>query len=342
MGDLYSSTGNWEEAIDAYSKVIAERSDDAGLLSKRAVAYAALDQWEQADADWNLAMELRPGDAELTQRRLDALTRGERWQDIASEYDRQLEALPEGRASHNVRPALLAKILRRKDPVFEALQKLRPNDSLLQVTLARDAVVRNDWQQSADGYPRELDPISDPNEWYETAAALLLTDQHSEYNAFFQSVVEQRSDQADDPMVAYALARTAAISDEEIVPWSQVVKWGELAAADTPMKPWFGHVAGLAHYRAGDQDKALQWLNQSAATTWHPELNRIGLCLVHASRGDRQKARGYLQQVREWLAAQEETKRNGYYRAQVTDWLELHLLLREAEPLLDDGSAASK
>ena len=339
-GDRFVADEDWERAIEIYSKGITAETTDPALLVKRAEVYSAAGQWEQAEADWKRVFTLSPDDTELPKRRLAALEAGKRWEDVARHFSQRLDDLPEGRASYQPRWKLVLSIIRRHDPVFETLQRLRPNDLLLQVSAARAAVLRSDWKQAATNYPQDMDEASDPGEWWEGAAALLLAGKADEYAARLNRMVEQAGE-VDDPFVAYALARSSAISTEALVPRSQAVIWAELAAGE-PDKAWYTHVAGLAHFRAGNRDKALKWLEQSAATTWQPELNQIALCLVHAQGGDLDKAREYLQQVRGWLKAKEARKQDGYYQVQPTNWLELHLLLREAEALLEDADPAAQ
>jgi tetratricopeptide (TPR) repeat protein len=136
------------------------------------------------------------------------------------------------------------------------------------------------------------------------------------------------------------MARSAAISPEEIVPWPKVVAWAEIAASssDAGAMPWYSHVAGLAQLRAGDMDKALEWLQTSASSgkNWHPELNQVALGLLYALRGDAAEARGYVQQAQNWLEGAEEKRENGYYKGQVTDWLEFRLIFPETVALLKD------
>ncbi len=63
-------------------------------------------------------------------------------------------------------------------------------------------------------------------------------------------------------------------------------------------------------------------------------MNQIARCLVYASRKETDKARDELRQLREWLAKTEAGRKDSYYDVQDTDWVELNLLLREAERLL--------
>jgi tetratricopeptide (TPR) repeat protein len=134
----------------------------------------------------------------------------------------------------------------------------------------------------------------------------------------------------ENPEVAYFMARSATLVLDSVVDPKLVAQWGELGI--TPeKKAWHLHVAGMAHFRAGDYEKALERLEQSAATNWHPELNQLGLALFYATQGDMTKAREYLQLAQKWFEEKETSRTDEYYSAQATDWLEAHLLLREAE-----------
>jgi Tfp pilus assembly protein PilF len=133
--------------------------------------------------------------------------------------------------------------------------------------------------------------------------------------------------------LGFVLARAASMSSEETLSWTDVVKWSESAASSDP-KAWYMHAAGLANLRAGQFDKAKEWLDKSAATTWHPELNHLALSLVHARQGNADLAREQFQNAQDWLKQVEAEKRDGYYAVQDTDWLEFQIILREAVNLL--------
>ena len=83
--ELHVATGDWPYAIEAYSKLITERTTDATLLSKRAAAYIATEQWESAKADWLRATKLQPG---LLEQAFVAFRNAEQWR-TASEFGLQ-------------------------------------------------------------------------------------------------------------------------------------------------------------------------------------------------------------------------------------------------------------
>lgn len=220
----------------------------------------------------------------------------------------------------------------RKD--MERSVELNPSDpdaialSELLVVAARQAVRRNAWEEAAAAYPRNVTDVSRLGILYEAAAALLLAGKTNEYRGVLKHMVDTAGE-VTSPQVTFVLARTAILNkDSEFK--LPTVQWGELAATDNP-RGWTVHVAGLAQWRAGHLDLALERLDQSAASEWHPELNQVALSLLHARRGDVDKARDFLMLAREWLEQQEAAMADGNYRGQITDWLEFHILLREAE-----------
>jgi WD40 repeat protein/tetratricopeptide (TPR) repeat protein len=69
IGDLFTQgkdeDKDWRRAIALYSKRITEKTTDALLLSKRALAHEALKNWDSAAADWSRAATGNPDGAKL-------------------------------------------------------------------------------------------------------------------------------------------------------------------------------------------------------------------------------------------------------------------------------------
>ena len=152
------------------------------------------------------------------------------------------------------------------------------------------------------------------------------------YRAFISSII-QRVGEIDDPFMAFYLARLISLTPEETIDRQRVAKWGEMGISDQT-QAWLTHAAGLAHYRAGDYERALQRLEASAETSWHPELNQLALALVSIKRQDLSKAREYFERAEQWFADKEAAKTDGYYDVQDTDWLEANLLRMEVKQSL--------
>ncbi len=331
IAEAFSQVEDWQQSLAFLDRAITAETKDADLLARRAEVHGKLQQWDRAKADWQRALELRSDDSGLRQRWLASLTAGEHWDEIAREYGRQIDALPAGRQSWTPRGQLIRTVIRRNDPVFERLMALRPEDAMLRIHLARSFVVRSDWQSAIEQYAKAIELVAPEEEGYEYAAALLLADKRAEYERFMRQFME-RVGATDQSYLAYALTRAVAISPTPVAPPEKLAAWAELALRDE-RTAWYLHAAGLAHLRAGNNDEALKLLQESAATTWHPELNQLALALFYAQRKDLAKARGYLKQAEDWC--QTVKPQDGYYSVQDTDWLEAQLLLREVKALIE-------
>ena len=338
VADELHSEERWQPALKYYDLVVNDDTQNAALLARRAESFGAVGRWERADADWNRVFELSPEDEALREQWTDSLSNGKRWKEVARYYSDVLDQLPSGRSAHQPRNGLIQRLIRRQDGLFRALESIRTGDSLLQVATARDAVMRNDLHTAAETYRQAIDDASEPDEWYECAAALLAADRHDEYRKFVEHVTERRAPDAEIPLVGYALARMLVLSAREDANSSQAVSWAE-AAAEADQRAWMTHVAALACLRAGRLDESREWLEKSAASSWHPELNQLAFCLLSLQNGDKQAAGEYFQQAREWREAKEAGRQDGYYVGQVTDWLEFLILFEEAEALLETGTS---
>ncbi|MBI3860812.1 MAG: hypothetical protein HY290_02835 [Planctomycetia bacterium] len=318
--------GQMAQAADAYAKALADAAD----LDSKTKILAELAELDDVLTELHRRL---PGDSPIQ----DAYRR--MVDKAAAEFSRKIDALPEHREAWQERSKLVMTVIRRRDGVFGSLMKLRPEDTLLQICQARDYVCKSDWQNAAREYAKIVETTALSEEWYEYAAVLLLAEKTPEYRNYMKRAAA-KADEQPDPFIAYSLARAAAISPTPAVPPKQAVEWAERALGDTE-HAWYLHVAGLAHLRAGNDEQALKFLGQSLATDWHPELNHLGLALAYARRQETARAREYLQLAQKWFQDQESLKKDDYYTGQETDWLEAHLLLHEAQALIE-GNKATK
>jgi tetratricopeptide (TPR) repeat protein len=123
---------------------------------------------------------------------------------------------------------------------------------------------------------------------------------------------------------------------------ARVVALEERAVASGPRGPRL-YGLGLAHYRAGQFDRAVRRLDEARTVDpgWQATgLNWVVLAMAHHRLGHRDQARAWLRRAVELESrARPITPEGGVFsRLQLWwDWIEFRLLLREAEAILDPG-----
>ncbi len=105
--------------------------------------------------------------------------------------------------------------------------------------------------------------------------------------------------------------------------------------------PWYLHVLGAAHYRAGHFDQAIKRLEESNAAFSEFDVrrrcklqNRLVLAMAHERLGHAAQARALLAEVQRSWQRIEAAKTDGAVALPTVDWLPLQLLRREAEALI--------
>jgi hypothetical protein len=129
-----------------------------------------------------------------------------------------------------------------------------PDPSLL--AQARYYILRSQWDNAAAEYA-EADwarPLDDDALAY--AGLFLIRGDGEGYNCFCQAMI-QRAAPTETPWEAYVLARTCALARKSPVDPARAVQWANQAVAGDH-HPWYFHALGLAQYRAGQFDQALQ------------------------------------------------------------------------------------
>jgi tetratricopeptide (TPR) repeat protein len=127
-----------------------------------------------------------------------------------------------------------------------------------------------------------------------------------------------------------------------------VVTMAEQAVAADPRCAWYLHTLGMAHYRAGKFDRAIERLRESAAArpAWSANVvNWLGLALAYHRLGQTKEARQWWDRAVGWIdqAAAKPPKQPGASipGLSVHDWLACHVLRREAEALLNPKAQAA-
>jgi tetratricopeptide (TPR) repeat protein len=168
------------------------------------------------------------------------------------------------------------------------------------------------------------------------ACRLLLLGETNQYEQFCRELVARPGQPADD-CGATALARVCVVGASNAVAPERLVNWATIGVNRRTDAARL-HVLGLAYYRAGRYQRAIETLQQSNAGHGWSSLaksqNWLVLAMARFHVGEADEARHCLETARS-LIAQARPKNSDEPCLQVSpDWIEINVLLREAETLL--------
>jgi tetratricopeptide (TPR) repeat protein len=213
---------------------------------------------------------------------------------------------------------------------------------------ARAHVARREWRQAADCYARAsaLSPAEEGHLWFEYAAVLLLCGDQAGYTKACARLVERCSQTPD--VRAYHVARACTLAPDSVADAAQPGRLAQKELTAHAREFWSLTEQGALHYRAGRFQEAVPLFAQSLqadARSGRAVLNWLWLALAHQRLGKSEEARRWLVKAQAWL----DQYRDGMPgRAQerlglhLHNWLEAHVLRREAEALLGAGPAKAK
>jgi tetratricopeptide (TPR) repeat protein len=146
----------------------------------------------------------------------------------------------------------------------------------------------------------------------------------------------------------YHVARACTLAPNSLADVARAESLAHSELTDDGRAFWSLTQKGAFLYRAGRFQEAVPLLEQSLradAKNGRAVLNWLWLALAHQRLGNAEEARRWFDKAKNWLAR---------YRSGMPDradeelglhlhnWLEAHVLLREAEALLSTGPATSK
>ncbi len=197
---------------------------------------------------------------------------------------------------------------------------------------ARHFIKLSQWDKAAAEYAH-VDwsrPLHDDAFAY--ACLFLIRGDGEGYNRFCLGFIQRGAQlEGAEP---YVLARICAIARSSPVDPARAVDWANRAVAGSH-NPWDLHLLGLAQYRAGQMEQALQSFTEANIKRWrYADLNWFALALVHHRLGHPDEARECLDKGMQWLAREGPSGPDQPTNLLPQDWLEAQLLRREAEELI--------
>jgi tetratricopeptide (TPR) repeat protein len=210
----------------------------------------------------------------------------------------------------------------------------------------RAHAARRDWAQAAACYARALKPRppDDGHFWFEYAAVRLLAGDRPGYARACARMVE-RCGKAPN-LRAYHVARACTLAPDAV---ADAARPGRLAQKELQANAgqfWSLTEQGALHYRAGRFQEAVPLFERSLRIEPKPGcavLNRLWLALAQHRRGRADEARRWLGKAQAWLdgyRAGMPPNAEAKLGLHLHNWLEAHVLRREAEALL--GAAPTK
>jgi tetratricopeptide (TPR) repeat protein len=204
----------------------------------------------------------------------------------------------------------------------------------------RACAARRDWARAANGYARVLKrgPTDDGHFWFEHAAVLLLSGDRAGYAKACARIVERSGKAAD--LRAYHVARACTLAPDAVAEASLPGRLAEKELQASAREFWSLTEQGALAYRAGRYQEAVPLFEQSLQADFKPGravLNWLWLALAHQRLGKSAEARRWLGKAQAWLdqyrdgmPARAEAELGLHFH----NWLEAHVLRREAEALL--------
>jgi serine/threonine protein kinase/WD40 repeat protein/tetratricopeptide (TPR) repeat protein len=158
------------------------------------------------------------------------------------------------------------------------------------------------------------------------------------YRRTCSALLEQLKDTG-NPRAAYLLARICTLGPGGLADYAPAVRLAKQALAGNAKAPWNIHTLGAVYYRAGQFDKAIQYLRESTDASWSAQVcNWLMLGQVYQAMGQVGEARAWLDKARMWLETNDpKASRKSLGRLSGLhehDALACQLLRWEVEPLL--------
>jgi serine/threonine-protein kinase len=208
---------------------------------------------------------------------------------------------------------------------------------------------RREWQQAADCYARAMKfaPTDNGHVWFEYAAVLLLSGDRAGYRQACAHMVQRCGKLPLTYLRPYHVARACTLAsdaDQVAAPLRNLIE-AELKAGGGS---WSLTQQAALQSRAGRFAQAVPLLQQSDKAADKPGramVSWLWLALAKQRLGQTEEAQRSLERARRWLAEQGGHLPAGAHEKLGLDlhnWLEAHVLLREAEALLGSGPATPK
>jgi serine/threonine protein kinase/Flp pilus assembly protein TadD len=269
------------------------------------------------------------------------------WDEAAASFATAIDKLPLSVRPSPQRMGFFFE-MNQQPEVFQRLVELRPNEYVLWWARGQSLASRRQWSPAASDMTHALKLQGEGKEYQRPGAFGLCTLAHIRLLAGDDvgyrelcAGIARNADPIDDPLVASALSRSCSLSPAAEIDRAVPLRLAQQAAAASPTTAWYVFALGAAHYRAGNYEEAIVWLNDSLKVqpNWLGRgQNYVLLAMACERLGRHEAARDWLAKSKPALDELEQAFSREKYGLAATnylsDWLAILVLLPEAEKLL--------
>jgi serine/threonine protein kinase/tetratricopeptide (TPR) repeat protein len=294
------------------------------------------------------ALEITQGDVHTYMDAGRKAVQGQAWDEAADSFAKAIDKLPLAMRP-SVQQELFYLEMIEQPEVFRRLIELRPDQFCLWWDRGQMFANQGEWSEAAQDLTRAL-AILEGKEYQRPGAYVvqslaplrLLGGDEKGYRELCDSILKN-ADRIDDPHAANVLSRACILRASSITDSSVSLRLSQQAVAASPKTAWYLYGLGAAHYRAGQYEQAIARCEESlkAQPKWLGRgQNHVILAMACKRLGRHQEAQDWLAKARPSLGELEKSiasSRPKYRFAgspYISDWLDLKVLLAEAEELV--------
>jgi tetratricopeptide (TPR) repeat protein len=357
LAALLRAKGRVAEAIEHLQQAVRSEGEKPTEIRRRLVVY----RYEAACANVQAAaghgsQDARPGEPERAGKRRQALYWLRANLELTAKLRNDGEVLAWSLSTGLTDPALAcvrdpAALAKLPDAEREPWQRLwrdvAANIAADPLEQGRKRAARRQWDRAVDGYARNLTHgrTESGDFWFEYAAVSLLSGNRPAHARTCAHLIELCG-KAGGPR-SYQMARTCTLTPDAVADASLPGRLAEKELNGSAREFWSLTEQGALAYRAGRFQESVPLFEQSLRANSKPGaavLNWLWLALAKERLGKAEEARRWLKKAQAWL----DQYRDGMpARAEeelglhLHNWLEAHVLRREAEALIQSNASRS-
>jgi tetratricopeptide (TPR) repeat protein len=214
---------------------------------------------------------------------------------------------------------------------------------------AEQRVQARQWQKAAEDFAAALRIHPEEHwHWFRSASLWVWVNDRAAYRRHCEEML-RRWGETSDVVLAERTAKACLLAPDAVADMTPVFQLAQRGVTGTEAHQayrWFLLARGLAHYRAGEFAQSLERLGKSVAPDRALGINAAALfvtAMAHQRLGQAAAAREALDKGREILEQEGiPTLESGELGAGWHDWLNCHILRREAERLIEAAKPRSK